>query len=154
MSKLKLAFSRLNTLSDNKNIFKNQEVRKAIDAVMLNRKTNHISKDNFIWIVKDNWIRNSPIKVGCVGRYHRIYGPLFPEIKGRTRYKEPPRFQEKEIFQIPESLYQYLNNIVLCVDFHYVNGVAVSHSISRTVDYRILSFPLSRSKNSIVSELK
>ena len=44
MSKLKLAFSFLNTVSENKNIFKNQEFQKATDAVMINRKTNHIAK--------------------------------------------------------------------------------------------------------------
>ena len=43
---------------------------------------------------------------------------------------------------------------VLCVDFHYVNGVTVFHSISRKVDYITVSFPTSQSKNSIISELK
>ena len=43
---------------------------------------------------------------------------------------------------------------MLCVDFHYVNGVAVFHSISRTVDYITILFPLSLSKNSMVSKLK
>ena len=66
MSKLKLAFSFLNTVSENKNIFKNQEVRKATHAVMINRKTKKITKDKFVRIVKDNWIRNNPITVGDV----------------------------------------------------------------------------------------
>ena len=43
---------------------------------------------------------------------------------------------------------------MLCVDFHYVNGVVAFHSISRKVDCRIVSLPLSLSNNSIVSELK
>ena len=40
MYKLKISFSFLNTVFDNKNIFKNREVRKETNAVMLNRKTN------------------------------------------------------------------------------------------------------------------
>ena len=56
MSKLKLTFSFLNSVSENKKLFKNQEVQKATDAVMLNRKTNHIAKYKFVRIVKDNWI--------------------------------------------------------------------------------------------------
>ena len=83
-----------------------------------------------------------------------MYGPPLPTIKGRTRYKESPRIQETEIVEIPESLYQYLKNIVLCVEFHYVNGVTVFHSISRMVDYTNVLLPLSRSKSSIVSKLK
>ena len=93
ISKLKLAFSFLNTVSENKKIFKNQEVRKSTDAVMLNRKTDHIDKDKFVRILKDNWIINNPIKVGYVKRYHKSYGLPLPPIKGRMRYKESPRIQ-------------------------------------------------------------
>ena len=121
---------------------------------MINRKTNHISKDKFVRTVKDNWIRNNPITVGDLRIYHKIYGPPLPAIKGRTIYKESPRIQETENFQIPELLYQDPKNIVLCVGFHHVNGVAVLHSMSRNMDYRTVLFPLSRSKNSIVSEIK
>ena len=99
MSKLKLAFSFLNTVSKIKNIFKNQEVWKSIDAVMLNQKTNHITKDKCFRMVKYNWIRNIPITVGDVRRSHKIYGPLLLPIKGRTQYKESLRFQETENFR-------------------------------------------------------
>ena len=51
MSKLKLTFSLLNTVSNNKKHFKNQEVRKATDAAILNRKKNHIAKDKFVGTV-------------------------------------------------------------------------------------------------------
>ena len=43
---------------------------------------------------------------------------------------------------------------MLFIDFHYVNGVAVFHSILGKVYYITVSFPLSQSKNSIISELK
>ena len=91
MSKIKLVFSFLNTVSENKNLFKNQELQKATDTVMLNRKKNHISKEKLVWIVKDNWIRNNPITVRDVRISHKIYGPPLPSIKGRTGYKELPR---------------------------------------------------------------
>ena len=48
ISKLKLAFSFLNTVSENKKLYKKREVRKATDAIVLNRRTNHIAKDKFI----------------------------------------------------------------------------------------------------------
>ena len=46
--KLRQAFSFLNTVSNNKSYFKKRDVRKADDAITLNRKTNHVSKDKFI----------------------------------------------------------------------------------------------------------
>ena len=88
MSKLKLALYILNTVSESKNIFKNQEVRKATHEVMINWKTKHITKDKFVRIVKVNRIRNNPITVGDVKRSHKMYVPPLPAIKGRTRYKE------------------------------------------------------------------
>ena len=120
---------------------------------MLNQKTNQIAKDKLLQIVKDNCIRNKPIMVGNVKRSHKMYGPPLPEIKKITIYKEWPKIKEADIIEIPKSLYQYMKNVVLWVDFHYVNGVAVFHSILRKVDYRTELFPLSRSKNSIVYEL-
>lgn len=154
MSKLKVAFSFLNTVSENKNLYKEREVRKATDAIVLNCRTNHIAKDKFIQIVKDNWIQNNPVTVGDVRRSHNMFGPPLPPIKIRTRYKEPQRIGDTDIMQIPKSLYQDLKNVVLCIDFHYVNGVAIFHSIAQRLDYRTVSFPLSRSKTSIVNKMK
>ena len=44
--------------------------------------------------------------------------------------------------------------MTLCVDFHYVNEITVFHTISRRINYRSVSFPLSRSKATILNELK
>ena len=85
MSNLKLAFSFLNTVSENKKLFKNREVGKGTDSFVLNWKKTHISKEDFVRIVKDSWIRRNQITVGNVRRSHKIYGPPLPEINGRTR---------------------------------------------------------------------
>ena len=154
LSKLRNAFSFLNTVSTNKSLFRNRDVRKANDAITLNRRINHVAKDKFVRIVRDNWVRNNPITVGDVNRSHQIYGPSLPAIKGRTRYQESKRVKDTELVQLPKSMHEDLKNVTLCVDFHYVNGVTVFHSISRRVDYRTVTFPLSRSKPSIVQELK
>ena len=50
-------------------------------------------------------------------------------------------------------MFENLKHVVLCADFHYVDGVAVFHSISRKINYRTVSFPLSSSKGSIINEL-
>ena len=154
MSKLRNAFSFLNTVSDNKKLFRARDVRKADDAVRLNRRTNHIAKDKFAWIVSGNKITNNPITVGDVNRSKLIYGPPLPPIKGRTRYQESPRVDDVTIIQLPKALHEDLKNVTLCIDFHYVNEVTVFHSISRRIDYRTVSFPLSRSKATIINELK
>ena len=108
MSKLRNAFSFLNTVVDNKKLFRARDIRKADDAVRLNRRTNHIAKDKFAWIVSENKITNSPITVGDVNRSKLIYGPPLPPIKGRTRYQESPRLDDATIIQLPRALHDDL----------------------------------------------
>jgi hypothetical protein len=55
---------------------------------------------------------------------------------------------------IPKEMHKDLKNVTLCVDYHYVNGVTVFHTISRKIGYRTVSFPLSRSKSVMMEELK
>jgi hypothetical protein len=57
-------------------------VRKADEALLLNRKSNHVAKDNFLRIVKKNLICNNPVTIGDVKRSQAIYGPPIPPLKG------------------------------------------------------------------------
>jgi hypothetical protein len=104
--------------------------------------------------VKDCLIRNNPLTVGDVQRSHAIYGPPLPPIQGRTKYQESPRVKDVDIVQLPKELFDNLQNVTICADFHYVNGVAVFHTISRKIGYRTVSFPLSRSRALMMTELK
>ena len=153
-SKLENAFSFLNTVSDNKRMYSIRDVRKADEAIALNRRINHAASEKFERILKDNLILNCPLTVGDARRSQKIYGPPLPPIKGRTRYQQPARITDPTIIPIPLSMYEELKNVTLCIDFHYVNGVTVFHSISRRISYRTVSFPLSRSKAAMVSEIK
>ena len=56
--------------------------------------------------------------------------------------------------QIPKSLYDDLKNVTLCADYHFVNEVTIFYTISRRLNYRTVSFPLSRSKPIIMEELE
>ena len=93
-STLHNAFQFLNTVSDNKNFFHDREISKADAAVVLNRRLNHMAPTKFIQAVHHNWIHDNPLTVGDIRRSHAIYGPPIPPIKGRTRYKAPPRIPD------------------------------------------------------------
>lgn len=53
-SKLRKSFSFLITVVENERLFNKRDSRKANAATTLNRRTNHIAKDKFIRVVKDN----------------------------------------------------------------------------------------------------
>ena len=153
--KLKQAFIFLNTVSNKKSKYGKRDIRKADEANVLSRRINHVVKDKFVRLVKDNWIRNLPFTVGDVHRSYTIYGPSIPSIKGRTKYREAKRIPDAaEEVLIPRDVYEDMKHVTLCVDFHYVNGVTVFHSISRKIGYRTVSFPTNRSAGSILESLK
>src|SRR6056300_1048521 len=155
ISKLNSAFSfLLSTVEGNKSMYRARDVRKADEAVVLNRKTNHMAKDKFVRVIQNNFIRNCPVTVGDIKRPHAIYGPPIPPIKGRTRYEGSERVKENPIIQLPIELYEDLKNVTICSDFYYVNGVTVFHTTSRRINYRTVSFSMSRSKQSILKEIR
>jgi hypothetical protein len=153
LSKLKQAFSFFNTVADNMKLFKKREVKKAQEVISFNRRINNQSITKLTNIVKNNHIRNTPFTVGDVQRSEAIFGPQLPPLKGRTRDRQAPRIESLPVIQIPRALYNDLQDITLCIDFHFVNNVTVFHTISKRIDYRTVSFPLSRSKAQIISEL-
>ena len=154
LPKLRQAFNFLNTV-ENKSLYRTPDLRKADDALMLHRKLNHMAKDKFQRIIRDNWICNNPVTINNVHQSQHIYGSSIPSLKGRTRYQAPPRVADAtEIITLPAQVYENLKHVTLCIDFHYVNNNLVLHSISRNINYRTVSFPSTRSKKSILSELK
>ncbi len=87
-------------------------------------------------------IINNPITIVDINRSRIIYGPPIPPLKGRTSDQESARVKDLTMVQLPS------------VDFHYVKEITAFHTISRKINYRTASFPLSRSKANILNELK
>ena len=152
--KLRFAFSFLTTVDENKRFFQARDIRKADEAAIVNRKVNHMAKDQFLRVVKNNWIRNLPVTMNDVQRSHIIYGPPIPPMKGRTRNQTASRLTAPPVICIPPEVHENLKEVTLCIDFHFVNNVTVFHTISQRINYRTVSFPNSRSANSIMNELK
>ena len=91
--------------------------------------------------------------LGDVQRSSKICGPPTPPLKGRTRFQISSRVPDFDLVQLPPALHEDLKNITLCIDFHFVNGITVLHSISRRLECRTVTFPLIRSVNSIAEQL-
>ena len=155
LSKLTQAFNFLTTVAHNKRIYGARDLRKADEAKELNRRINHVAKNKYIRLIKDNWIRNAPITVADIRRSHAIYGLPIPPLKGRTKYRESSRIPDSpDIIPIPRAMYENLKQVTLCADFHFVDGVTVFHTISRKIGYRTVSFPINRTATTILSELR
>ena len=148
------AFSFLNAVENNKKMFKARDVRKADEARLLHRRTNHMATDKFARVVSKGFIRNCPVTVGDARRAEVIYGPSLPSLRGRTRAQAANRAPDIMNVPLPKELYEDLKNVTVCMDFFYVNGMPIFHTISRKLDYRTVSFPVSRSKPVMLKEYR
>ena len=78
--KLRQSFSFFNTVDQNKKHFGKREVRKADEALLLHRKSNHVAKDKFLRIVKNNLICNNPVNRRCKKVTSNLW-PSYPSPK-------------------------------------------------------------------------
>ena len=130
-------------------MYQKRDIKKAEQAISIGRMINHPAKEKFARIIKDGWIRNCPVTVGDVKCAELIYGPSLPSIQGRTRYQESPRVDNVPVIPLPRELYELLENVTLCADYHFVDNITVFHTISRRIAYRTVDFPISRSRTSM-----
>lgn len=105
-------------------------------------------------MIQNGLLRDCPVTTGDVKRSHIIYGPPIPPLKGRTRHEESRRVKERMVIQLPRKMYEEMKNVTLCVDFFYVNGIQILHTISRRLNYRTSTFPATTSKHSFIDKIK
>ena len=103
LSKLRRAFSFLSTVSSNASLFKKREVQKANIALDLNRRLNYQSKDQFLRLIRENWIRNAPITVSDIQRGYTIYGPPVPSLKEVPDTPHLKKYRRQQLFRFQKS---------------------------------------------------
>ena len=72
------------------------------------------------------------------GRYEhcrKIFGPDIGALKGKT-IRSKPIHVKKDLIEIPKELIEQHNNLTICMDVMFVNGLPMFTCIDRTIKFR------------------
>jgi acetolactate synthase regulatory subunit len=149
------AYTLISTVKKQKAMFSPREVRDADHARALYCKLGRPSEEEFQHILSGNLLRNCPVSVHDAKRALTIYGPDIATIKGSTtRSNAATRIATFEAVPLPASIREHHNNVTLCVDFFFVQGLIFMHTISRGIGFRTVSRVNDRNKPTILKEIK
>ena len=149
------AYSYLQTVAKNRDLFTRREVQGADKARALYRHIGRPSQARFIQYLQKGLIRNCPITVDDAKRAHSIYGPDIAYIKGKTTQKPPTPHIETHIpLELPPHIAEHHCDVTLCVDFFFVQQQTFLHVISRKIGYRTVVPVSNRSKTTILKTLR
>ena len=112
----------METVAENREYFSDRAYKKALEARKLYHIVGSPSVNNFKAIIKGNLIKNCPVTVKDIKVAEKIFGKDISSIKGKT-IKRTPKSVTDDIIDIPKQLLNNNQNVVLCMDIVYVQGL-------------------------------
>ena len=80
-----------------------------------------------------------------------IWGPETAVIKGKTTRIGPGRIPDAKCLPLPQTTRDFHSKVTLCVDFFYVNGIPLLHTISRSFKFRTVEEVNDRNKRTMLN---
>jgi hypothetical protein len=147
------AVTLVSTVSADKAQYSPRDGAAAETARLVYRLLGRPSEADFQHILRHNLLRNYPVTPQDASRAFRIYGPDVPTLKGKTTKASasPPA---PTLFDRSPPIPEEYQDITLCVDIFFVQGVCFLHSISRGIGFPTVSFVATRQSSTILSELR
>ena len=75
-----------------------------------------------------------------------IHGHSIPSLRGRTTLVQPTQKRSHIKVNLPPALYEAYKDVTLNIDFFYVNGIAILHTILNCLTFRHVDFLPSQSE--------
>lgn len=148
------AYSLVSTVSQQKKLFTRRDVMNADTARQLYRMLGRPSEAEYQRILANGGIRNCPVTPLDAQRALLIYGPDIATLKGKTtRTGAAPRMPMFDALPLPPHLLEHYGNVVLCIDFFFVQGHAFLHTVSRDIQFRTVSHVPDRKHATILQEV-
>ena len=100
--------------------------------------------ENFKLIIKMIAIKNCPVTIEDINLAEKIFGPDISSLKGKSTRTKVATVTNDHI-EIPEEIYQLYQELELCMDIMFVNGMPMLTTVDRTIKFRGL-VPLNNRK--------
>ena len=125
----------MTTVQENKAFFTERQFQRAKKARDLYNALGSPSVKDFKAILRLNFIKNNPVTLEDIKIAESIFGPDIGSLKGKTTRRKPSPVVSDYI-EIPPELIQAQQDVVLCMDTMYINGMSFLTTISRHIMYR------------------
>jgi hypothetical protein len=126
----KAAMAMIQTVCQQYEDFTKREVQDAIAACKAQAMTGHPTNAQFLEMVRNNTIKNCPIKPEYISNARSIFGPSIAGVGGKTVRRKPEQV-EAEPGCIPDDFHCLHRFVVLTADVMFVNSIAFLTMLSQ-----------------------
>jgi hypothetical protein len=150
---LKIQRNLVQTVQENESFCTDREVTRAKKARMLLHTLGCPTIQDLKAIIRMNTIANCPVTINDIDLAEKIYGKDVASIKGKTTRKEPTPVIQNMV-EIPPELKKAQQNVDLCYDTLFINGMAFLSTISKRIKCQTIEWLPERTMEAYTNALK
>jgi hypothetical protein len=124
----------INTVSENKERYTNEDYQRAVKAREIQIKIGRPSYKDFVRIVTDILLNNCPITKADVIAAQDIFGPDIGSLKGKTT-RQKPEMVRQIVESLPSETMSRYRKITLCIDVMNINKIPMLVSLSQNIKF-------------------
>jgi hypothetical protein len=146
-------FAFMETVESNMQLFSKRQVARADKARSLYASLGFPSKQDFLWILRSNQIKDCPVTVEDAMAAYKIWGPSVAALKGRTVRIKPEPVTTNTV-HIPKEIREIHKEVTLTMDIFFVNQIPFFVTLSRSLYFTTVTHLPNRSLGEIFKALK
>ena len=116
--------------------FTKHEIQGAVRAKEIHRALGFPGYKEYLWLLKNNMIKDSKVSLEDAKRALHIYGEDTAVVKGRTTKNKQSKIEYIKLPELPRTILLKHDKINLMVDYMIVQGVQFLTTISAKLNYR------------------
>ena len=139
-------------VDQNKALYTHRRIKGADTARRMQASIGYPSTQVFKQIVQNNLMQNCRITSDDISRAERIYGPPPPLLQGKSTQSKPKPVNVHHL-PLPLQIQERHKDIILHIDFFYVNGLPFLHTKSENIHFLTVQSGKTQNTQSITQGL-
>ncbi len=147
------SFTFVETVESNMQLFSKRQVAWADKARSLYASLGFPSRQDFLWILRFNQIKDCPVTVEDAMAACKIWGPSIAALKGKTECRQPEPVNSDTV-SIPKEIRELHKEVTLTIDIFFVNSIPFFITMSRAIYFTMVTHLPDQSLGEIFKALK
>jgi len=142
----------ISSVAENRKNFTQRQYDDAMKARKLYHAIGCPTVENFKAILRQNIIKNCPVTAADVDIAEKLFGPDIGALKGKSTRPTSPVVKD-DLIEIPKEIKELHQDLILCIDIMFINGLPMLTCIDRSLRFRSLVTMEDRTTPSIYDAL-